>query len=1383
MKFSNILIKILRVVVFVFVVVLPVNAYGAPASAFVMTVKTNNAGTSGATQFTIPITGSGYSYNVDCNDDGINEVTSRTTSYTCSYATAGTYTVAITGTFPRIFFNNTGDKLKLLTIAQWGTGAWTSMQSAFYGASNMTLTASDSPNLSAVTSMLSMFQDAASLNSDLSLWDTSNVTNMSSLFFGATSFNGPIGTWDTSKVTTMQSMFRLASSFNQNISNWNTGAVTNMSFMFTSAVSFNQDISNWNTGNVTTMAAMLQSAPVFNQDIGGWNTSKVTTMLTMFNGASAFNQDIGGWDISRVTNMVSMFNSATAFNQPIGPWNTSAVTNMQTMFASAAAFNQDLSNWDVSNVTTFASMFASATAFNGDVTTWDITGATTLIGMFTSAHSFNRSLAGWDVSGITTSSGFTNMLSNSGLSVANYDATLIAWDALSLSPSKNFGTTGLKYCTASVARAHMISSDLWTISDGGIDCALDIVITPGIKLSNTSITDTTIRLTDHSGILAGSVVVDPSSTATASSLSCTQTSATQVDCTIHIDSSGSLVIKGTDALGKIATATESNYVVDIVDPLPSVNISTITGLNTPTLTFSAFDNVAVDRFTVTYHSNDGLPVSVGGSTTDDPVTSGVILALDPDEAVHSVTVRVYDTAGNFTDSTIVFPPIVSFTTPTTVSSTTISNATVTITAPSTNDITNIVLSPGTTGATLGSCVGTGADATDPYAQPVVCAINDISASGTITVSAIDSGNSATGQNNVSFVIETAAPSGAITAPTKTSGTAITNGTVTILDNFGILTSRVSLSAVNTTGSFSVSNLVCTQTSSSQVDCSFQVDGNDGTGDVKITAIDMAGNTIQLTESGYVIDAAGPSQPIAPDLQSGSDTGVSDIDNYTSATTPTFDVVCSEIGSTITLYSNNPVANTAIGTHTCVAVATESVTASALADGVHGITYTETDTLGNISVASPSLSVTISTTGPSIPTPNSISVDTGTSTSDFLTNDQNLIIGGTGAGAHSIVEVFVDSVAIGTTTADGSGNWTYDYTAVSLAEGVHNITAQETDLAGNTGSLSGALTITIDITAPNAPTVSSPTSGSPVTGTGEPGYVVTVETVSGSSCVATVQIDGTYSCILSPSPISGESLSVYETDDAGNQSSVVAGSVTGSIISTSTSSSTSGSMRYCTDTITSACRKQTDVGVQSLPAIIKPSDSVCSPYLTSNIALGKQNNSEEVKKLQQFLNEKEGESLIVDGVYKQIDVDAVNRFQSKYAEEVLHIWGRNEPTGYVYITTRNKINSFYCNKEISCPYFVEFNSKTQNTHSNEVLKTKILLKELGFFTGVLNDMWGDDISSSVTTFQETFRATMLSPWGLSNGTGYKYKTTNRFLNSLVGCKLPAEILDNGVSVSY
>ena len=97
----------------------------APADDFVITVKTDNAGTSSNTEFTIPTSSNyTYNYNVDCDDDGTDEATGQTGDYTCTYATAGTYTIRIKDNvgdgsgFPTIKFNNGGDKDKLLSIDQ-----------------------------------------------------------------------------------------------------------------------------------------------------------------------------------------------------------------------------------------------------------------------------------------------------------------------------------------------------------------------------------------------------------------------------------------------------------------------------------------------------------------------------------------------------------------------------------------------------------------------------------------------------------------------------------------------------------------------------------------------------------------------------------------------------------------------------------------------------------------------------------------------------------------------------------------------------------------------------------------------------------------------------------------------------------------------------------------------------------------------------------------------------------------------------------------------------------------------------------------------------------------------------------------------------------------
>ena len=94
---------------------------------FVITIDTTSSGTSPNTEFIIPTyPGEIYNYNVDCDNDGIDEITGWGDDYTCVYPAAGTYTIRIkdnvgdgTG-FPRIYFNNGGDNNDLLSIDQWG---------------------------------------------------------------------------------------------------------------------------------------------------------------------------------------------------------------------------------------------------------------------------------------------------------------------------------------------------------------------------------------------------------------------------------------------------------------------------------------------------------------------------------------------------------------------------------------------------------------------------------------------------------------------------------------------------------------------------------------------------------------------------------------------------------------------------------------------------------------------------------------------------------------------------------------------------------------------------------------------------------------------------------------------------------------------------------------------------------------------------------------------------------------------------------------------------------------------------------------------------------------------------------------------------------------
>ena len=103
---------------------------------------------------------------------------------------------------------------------------------------------------------------------------------------------GEISNWDVSKVTNMSYMFQDAESFNQPLNNWNVSKVTNMSAMFCFARSFNQPLDNWNVSNVTDMNNMFNDVTFFNHPLNNWNVSKVEDMAWMFYKASSFNQPL-----------------------------------------------------------------------------------------------------------------------------------------------------------------------------------------------------------------------------------------------------------------------------------------------------------------------------------------------------------------------------------------------------------------------------------------------------------------------------------------------------------------------------------------------------------------------------------------------------------------------------------------------------------------------------------------------------------------------------------------------------------------------------------------------------------------------------------------------------------------------------------------------------------------------------------------------------------------------------------------------------------------------------------------------------------------------------------------------------------------------------------
>jgi hypothetical protein len=163
-----------------------------------------------------------------------------------------------------------------------------------------------------------------------------------------------------------------------------------------------------------------------------------------------------------------------------------------------------------------------------------------------------------------------------------------------------------------------------------------------------------------------------------------------------------------------------------------------------------------------------------------------------------------------------------------------------------------------------------------------------------------------------------------------------------------------------------------------------------------------------------------------------------------------------------------------------------------------------------------------------PAPVSLAVDTAPPTPATVLDPVDDLLGGT-AEAGSTVRVYVDGVLVGTTTADGTGAWSYTIDSSALEGGTRTVTTTVTDAAGNVSTASAAVdlivrvaqTITFPTVADKSTTDTPFTLGASASGGGTIVYSVVsgpatvtgdVVTLTGAPGVVTIAADqtgGTY----------------------------------------------------------------------------------------------------------------------------------------------------------------------------------------------------------------------------------------------------------------------------------
>jgi len=146
----------------------------------------------------------------------------------------------------------------------------------------------------------------------------------------------------------------------------------------------------------------------------------------------------------------------------------------------------------------------------------------------------------------------------------------------------------------------------------------------------------------------------------------------------------------------------------------------------------------------------------------------------------------------------------------------------------------------------------------------------------------------------------------------------------------------------------------------------------------------------------------------------------------------------------------------------------------LAPGAHSLTVTATDPAGNVSGASEPFAFDLDCTPFETLQPSITAVhdDVGPLTGNVapggVTDDTRPTIHGTGR-ALSTISVYDGATLLGTTLADGAGQWTFT-PAPGLADGEHNVTAIAQDRAGNVSGPAAPFSFCVDSVAPAAPTI-------------------------------------------------------------------------------------------------------------------------------------------------------------------------------------------------------------------------------------------------------------------------------------------------------------------------
>ena len=315
---------------------------------------------------------------------------------------------------------------------------------------------------------------------------------------------------------------------------------------------------------------------------------------------------------------------------------------------------------------------------------------------------------------------------------------------------------------------------------------------------------------------------------------------------------------------------------------------------------------------------------------------------------------------------------------------------------------------------------------------------------------------------------------------------------------------------------------------------------DGTWSCTATRLPDGPGTLTATSvgpSGLTSPGTSPA-PITVDTQAPAAPGLAQTPSPLGITHPTFSGTA-EAGSSVTVREGGQVLCTAVADSSGAYHCTSTVVLGG-APQTHSVTATATDLAGNTSAPSGADVFVVDTTVPPAP-----GIDLAPAPPGGLpgtTTSANPVITGTGSpGATVIVTAGGTTLCTAQVLADGTWRCTSTTALPGQPPTATTLTATQTTPAGITGP-AGTQTLTVDTTAPAAPTLDAPvtpgTDPRPTfTGAGQPGAAVSLVDAYGRLvCRATVGADGRWSCRPAQPMSDGDYLlQALQTSPGGNQS--------------------------------------------------------------------------------------------------------------------------------------------------------------------------------------------------------------------------------------------------------